>query len=496
MSVKTNEIISGGHELSDLKGRTIRGGFVAICAQAIRFFLRITSLVFLARLLMPEDFGLVGMVTSVTGILGLIKTAGLSTVTIQRFTISEEQISTLFWLNVAIGTILTILTFAMAPVISAFYHEPRLFWVTIALASGFLFTGASAQHQAILQRQMRYTTLSLIDIVSLSAGVAVGIVMAIAGLGYWALVSMAVVIPVASAIPMWVATGWVPGSPKRNVGIRSMLHFGGTVTLNSVVIYLAYNVDKILLGRYWGAGALGIYGRAYQLIKEPTDQLYGAIGWVAFPALSRIQDDVHRFRKYFLKGYSLVIAMTIPITVLCAVCADDIILVLLGPKWKDTIEIFRLLVPTVLAFALINPFSWLLFSTGQVGRSLKMALVIAPLVILAYATGLRYGPTGVATGFSLMMTLLTVPLIMWAKHGMPISSSDILHAVKPPFLSGIVSATLAVAVQVYVGESLDPLPRLIIGSSVLLISYILMLFFVMKQKDTYFEMLRELTRRS
>jgi PST family polysaccharide transporter len=228
MSVKTNEIISGGHELSDLKGRTIRGGFVAICAQAIRFFLRITSLVFLARLLMPEDFGLVGMVTSVTGILGLIKTAGLSTVTIQRFTISEEQISTLFWLNVAIGTILTILTFAMAPVISAFYHEPRLFWVTIALASGFLFTG-DLKNQAILQRQLRYTTLSLIYIVSLSAGVAVGIVMAIAGLGYWALVSMAVVIPVASAIPMWVATGWVPGSPKRNVGIRSMLHFGGTV---------------------------------------------------------------------------------------------------------------------------------------------------------------------------------------------------------------------------------------------------------------------------
>ena len=206
MSVKTNEIISGGFELSDLKRRTIRGGFVAICAQAIRFLLRITSLVFLARLLMPEDFGLVGMVTSVTGILGLIKTAGLSTVTIQRITISEDQISTLFWLNVAIGTILTILTFAMAPVISAFYHEPRLFWVTIALASGFLFTGASAQHQAILQRQMRYTTLSLIDIASLAAGVAVGIVMAVAGLGYWALVSMAVVIPVGFAIPMWVAS--------------------------------------------------------------------------------------------------------------------------------------------------------------------------------------------------------------------------------------------------------------------------------------------------
>ena len=114
-----------------------------------------------------------------------------------------------------------------------------------------------------------------------------------------------------------------------------MLRFGGTITLNGLVVYVAYNLEKVLLGRFWGADALGIYGRAYQLINIPTDNLNSAIGGVAFSALSRLQNDPVRLKSYFLKGYSLVISLTIPITIFCALFADDIVLVVLGPKWTD-----------------------------------------------------------------------------------------------------------------------------------------------------------------
>ena len=167
-----------------------------------------------------------------------------------------------------------------------------------------------------------------------------------------------------------------------------MMRFGGTVTLVGLVVYVASNFEKVLLGRFWGVAALGIYGRAYQLINIPTDNFNSAAGEVAFSALSRLQDDRIRLRTYFLKGYSLVLAMTLPITIACALFADDMIVVFLGPKWMAAAPIFRLLAPTALVFAVANPLAWLVCSLGLVTRSLKMSLVIAPLMIAGYVMGL------------------------------------------------------------------------------------------------------------
>ena len=143
-----------------------------------------------------------------------------------------------------------------------------------------------------------------------------------------------------------------------------MIRFGGTLTLNQLVVYVAYNLEKVLLGRYWGASVIGIYGRAYQLANIPTENLNSAVGGVVFSALSRLQEDTKRFRSYFLKGYSLVLVLTIPITLVCCLFAKELISVLLGPKWQEAVPIFRLLAPTIMIYALINPLSWVLFSLG------------------------------------------------------------------------------------------------------------------------------------
>jgi PST family polysaccharide transporter len=219
---------------------------------------------------------------------------------------------------------------------------------------------------------MRFTTVAGIDILSLAESIAVGIGMALRGYGYWALVGMTLTSPAVSTVGTWISTAWIPGMPRRQAGVRSMLRFGGTITLNGIVVYFAYNLEKVLLGRFWGAQAVGIYGRGYQLVNIPTDNLNSAVGEVAFSALSRVQNEPSRFKSYFLKGYSLVLGLTLPITIVCALFAKDLIAVLLGAKWNEAAPIFRLLAPTILIFAMINPFSWLLFSIGKVGRSLKI----------------------------------------------------------------------------------------------------------------------------
>jgi O-antigen/teichoic acid export membrane protein len=190
------------------------------------------------------------------------------------------------------------------------------------------------------------------------------------------------------------------------------LHFGGTVTLNSLIVYVAYNLEKVLLGRFWGADVLGFYGRAYQLANMPTQNLNSAIGGVAFSALSRLQNDAVRLQNYFLNGYALVLSMTIPLTIFGMLFADDLIEVILGSKWMETAYIFRLLTPTILIFGIINPLGWLLLAIGLQGRSLTIAMVSAPLVITAYVVGLPYGPSGVALAYSSAMTLWLIPHVV------------------------------------------------------------------------------------
>jgi O-antigen/teichoic acid export membrane protein len=473
--------------MKDLKQRVIRGGFAKICSQGASFLVRIGSLMILARLLDPKDFGLVGMVTAVTGVFNVFRDFGLSAAAVQRTTVTNEQASTLFWINLSVGAILGLLVVAMAPFVVLFYHEPRLLGVTAALASGFLFNAAGVQHSAILERQMRFTTLSVIDIVSLLTSILVGIGMALHGYGYWALVAT-------TTVCAWLTTAWVPGRPHKGSGVRSMMRFGGTLTLNGLVMYIATNFEKILLGRFWGADAIGIYGRAYQLVNIPNDNLNSAAGGVAFAALSRLQDDPSRFRSYFLKGYALILSLTVPITVACALFASDVIFVFLGPKWKSAVTIFRLLAPTTLAFAIINPMGWLLMSLGLVRRGLKMALVLAPVMIGGYVIGLPYGPRGVAFAYSAMMTVCAIPLIAAAVRGTVISVRDILLTVCRPLLSGIVAAGLVLGLQFWYGPFLSPLPRLVLGVALVLAGYLGMLLYVMGQKQFYLDLLRGFIR--
>ena len=184
-----------------------------------------------------------------------------------------------------------------------------------------------------------------------------------------------------------------------------MMGFGGTLTLSCLAFYFTTNLEKVLLGRFWGAEAIGLYGRAYQLIRFPIDNLNSAVGQVAFSALSRVQDNPVRLRRYFLKGYSLVLGLTIPMTLACALFADDIIPLVLGPKWMGAAVLLRLLSPTTLVFAISNPLCWLLDALGFVDRGLKISLAFAPIMIAGVLVGLPHGPVGVAFSYSFVMVL-------------------------------------------------------------------------------------------
>jgi len=262
------------------------------------------------------------------------------------------------------------------------------------------------------------------------------------------------------------------------------------MTLANTIVYIDYNIEKVLLGRFWGASALGLYGRAYQLVNLPTENINSAFWGVAFSGLSRVRDDPNRLKRYFLRGYSLVLALTIPITIGIALLAPDLIPVLLGPKWIGVIPIFRLLAPTILVFALIDPLAWLTYSLGLVGRNLKMVLATAPLVITGYVIGLPHGPKGVALGYSLAMTLWVVPRIAWSLRGTVVSVSDVFVAASKPFCSGMIAAGVTFGMQILLGPSLSILERLILEVTLYIATYMVIFFYVMGQQTVYWDLLQ------
>jgi O-antigen/teichoic acid export membrane protein len=493
---ETQRVLSGRTAANELKGKSVRGGAATVLGQGVGMALQIGTTFVLARLLSPTDYGLQSMVLTLTAFFSLFKDAGLSVATVQRETLTQEDISTLFWINLALGTVLTFLVAASGPFLAAFYKDPRLLWLTVASSSIFLFNSLSVQHRALLDRAMRFGTSVKIDILTATIGSVIAIVMAVLGCGYWSLICQNISLPIIGTAAIWIAMPWFPGRPRWTADLRSMVRFGGTVTINSFVVYVAYNTEKILLGRFWGAAPLGIYTRAYQLATLPVQQLIGAVHSVAFSVLSRMQSEVQRLQRAFLQSLSLIVSLTIPVVISTALFSDEIVLIMLGRKWMGAAAVLRLLSPTVLFFALVNPLNWFLKATGRVSRSLRIAFLICPVVVLGIVVGLHRGPVGVAVGYSSAMVLLFVPVLAWAIHKTGITTGDYWDAVKRPLISGVLGGVAGWTVKLAFHNALPAWAMLASGLALSFVVYAGVLLFVMGQKEVFTDLMSHLFQRN
>lgn len=441
------------HLKSDLKGRSARGGMVTFVAQALKFVLSMAGTVILARLLTPQDYGLIGMVAVVTGFISLFKDLGLSTATIQKAEINHEQISLLFWLNIAASACVMLLTAAIAPLVARFYGEPRLTAMTMVIAAGFIFGGLTVQHQALLQRQMRFMTLALIDLLSLLIGPVTAILMARRGWGYWSLVGGQLSFGIANAVGVWLACSWRPSLPKRNAGVRSMLAFGGNLTGFGIINYFARNLDNMLIGRVWGAQQLGLYAKAYQLLLLPIDQINTPITAVAVPTLCRLADAPERYRQAYVRMLEKVCLLTMPGVAFMLVTSDWCVRLLLGPQWMGAARIFTLLGISGLIQPVCNTTGWLFVSQGRTHHMLRWGMIGGVSMIAAIVAGLPWGAVGVASSYSCVVLALCPVLFWYVGRSGPVRTIDFYRAMSPAaWASFCVLATLLV-VRHYLGEA-------------------------------------------
>jgi O-antigen/teichoic acid export membrane protein len=446
-----DRLFSTDHLLRDLQGRSVRGGAITVAAQATKFVVQMASTFVLARLLTPQDFGLMAMVAVFTGFVALFKDLGLSAATVQRDRITHQQVSTLFWINLAIGAALMLVAFAVAPVVAWFYGEPRLGSITMAIGATFIFGGLIPQHTALLRRQMRFGTIAAIEITAMIGGIGVAIIMARLGTAYWALVAMMGTTAVLTFVLTWLCAGWRPGLPRRGTDVRTMLAFGGNLSAVNALNYIGAHIDDALIGRYWGAGALGQYSRAYSLLTLPLSQLMFPLGSVAVPALSRAVAQPGYYRRAYLSTVQLLMVVVVPPVAVMITCSDWLVTLVLGSQWLETARLFSILGFGAFLLPIWNSSGWLFVSQGRTREHLRFHMIDSAVKILFVLAGLRWGAPGVAVAVGVRYYVM-LPLLLWivGRRG-PVSTRDVFRLLTLPATVWVACLASTIGVRASIG---------------------------------------------
>jgi PST family polysaccharide transporter len=418
----------------DVERRAARGGVITAIAQAVRGVSEAAGTLLLARMLSPADFGLVDMIVSITGIIDMLKDFGLSTATIQRDRIQHREVSALFWINVAMGLVLTLVTAAAAPFIAITYKRPELLQLTLALSLSTLLGALAVQHIALLRRELKFERLGVIDVACSVMATVTGVLAAVRGFGPWALVIRQLCRLGLQALLSFLLCSFRPDRPRRT-NVRELLRFGTHLSGFQVVNYMERNLDNVLIGRFAGAEALGFYSKAYDLMRLPLNQVNGPVGSVAIPALSRLMNHPERYRNAYRAVVTLLMLITVPLAPLMILSADWLIPTVMGPQWTGAVRVFQVLALTLFTKPLANATGWLFVTQARTQELWHWGLLGGVIAIVSFIVGLPWGALGVAVAYGASDTFIRMPILLsWAGKTGPVSRRDLLACLVPAWI--------------------------------------------------------------
>jgi O-antigen/teichoic acid export membrane protein len=413
----------------DLGRRALRGGLVSVAMQYGNGALQIVAAIVLARLLAPEDFGLVAIVTVLTSFAPLLIDFGLGDATVQRSKITHAQVNSLFWLSSGIGLAVAIVVAACSPLIAWIYREPRLEPIALCSAITFLLGGLSNQHLALLRRSMRFGRVANIQVLSTLAGIAVAVAAAICGLDYWALVLRPIANAFCVAVGAWSVCLWKPGFPAFDNDVKPMVRFGLHVVGFSVIATVARAVDRIGLGLFYRPDQVGYYQNATALYENSIFSSLIQLHMVASAALSKLQSDPAALRQKYEAALSALAFFFMPAAAILSVVAEDLTVILLGEKWRMAGLLLSILALRGIFQVIEGSQGWLHLSVGRADRWRNWGIVTAAVQVVAVIGGLPFGAKGVALAMVVASLLIAVPSITYAGRPIGIDATLVTRAV-------------------------------------------------------------------
>ena len=428
-----------------------RGALFTLAAQGTRIILQLISVVVLARLLTPHDYGLLAIVLVLVGLGEIFRDFGLTSASIQAPSLSKGQRDNLFWLNTLIGTALAVAMLLSSWALGAVTGEPELVGMAQWLSVLFLLNGLATQHRASLMREVRLRPLAISDVAAAAIALAVAIAAAMLGAGYWALVIQQLGNGLVALIGVVIAGRWLPGRPTREHSVRTMVTFGWNLVAANLVQYAARQLDVILVAFRFGTAPLGLYNRAYQLVMTPLGQVRSPLQSIALPVLSRLQQDQPRFDTYVTAAQlALGYLIGIPLALLAGL-AEPVVAIMLGDAWADATPILRMFAIAGLLTTLSYVGYWVYLARGLGGQLLRYTLVTAGIKIVCVGVGSFFGLVGVAVGFAVHPAIAWPISLAWLSRVTPMPTRRLYGGALRIFAVTLLAGVAAWAVEQAIG---------------------------------------------
>jgi PST family polysaccharide transporter len=427
---------------AELKVASVNGAAINFGSQALKFLMQFCYQILIARLLLPEDFGIVAMAAPLFAFAALFSDFGLTQATVQRDEITQDQLSFIFWVNVGLSAVICLAVTALAPAAGAFFKEPQVVPIVIALSATFVFGGLCAQHMALLNRQLLFSKIALVELFSFLIGSVTGLLFAWSGSGYWALVYSQIGVSLSTLLLAWSFVRWVPSMPVLRRENLQLLNFGANITSFNFLNFFARNFDNILIGRYLGEMPLGIYDRSYKLLLLPLSQITTPIAKVALPSLARTLHEPETYRRFYFRMLELIILATYPAVIFAIVNSELLIVTLLGQRWSEVSQVFSILAFGAIFAPISSSTGWLFISQDRTKEMRNWGALSSALFVASFVCGLPWGISGVAA-FYICVGTIQGPMLWWgATRRGPLTFRQLSGTLWPYFVAAIVTGVL------------------------------------------------------
>jgi PST family polysaccharide transporter len=431
----------------------------------------------LANELSPEDFGLVALAAVLVSLGQLFVDQGMGDAVVQRATLTRRQIDTAFWVSIVTGVLLTIVAILIAGPVARLLKQPELEPIIQVLSVIFILVGLSSIQMGILRRELDFRGLAIRKLLAIAIGGVVGVGMALANYGAWALVGQQVAMAVVTVVVMWAVTPWRPGFSFAREDFRSLFSFGINIVGQDLMAFLTRNSDNFLIGVFLGTTPLGYYTVAYRILDTSQILLVAAARRLVFPSFSRLQHNVDRMRRAYARMSRASGALTLPGYIGLALVAEQAIPVLFGEKWLPSVPVAQLLFLIGPAHT-INAFSgavWSAVGHPEIGLRFRLISTVTSVIGFAIAVFFFADIIAVAAAYTLRSYLLLPLNLYWLRKYGNIPIRQQLSGYRGLFLATGVMAVAVIGVKLVLGDVLAPAGLLVVEVLVGAVVYLIAL---------------------
>lgn len=457
-----------------LEQKTIGGVKWSGISQFMRLGAQVITSVILARLLLPEDFGLFGMALVFTGLVAIFNDMGIGSAIVQKQDLDQKSLSSIFWFNISVGTLAMLITILAAPFIAHFYGQNSLIPIISVMSVSFLLVSFSIVQNSLLLKELKFKKLTFLELISTISSSLLGISLAYLGYGIWSLVWQNISMTFIYAILIWIKGQWMPNFLFSWKDIKAIFGFSANLSGFSLMNYFSRNADYLLIGKFLGASALGYYTLAYTMMLFPLSNLSAVLSKVMFPALSKIQHDNDRFRFFYMKSTKYITFISFPIMLGLFAVADEFVIVVFGEKWAPVIFLIKVLSIIGLIQSIAATVGTIYLSKGRTDWMFRWGIFSSIIAVGAIFLGLRWGINGVAVCYAIATLLLVYPNFAIPFRLIDMKFTDFVLNLKKEIITSLIMFAIVIAVVMFQRYYLFPSEVILISSIVIgIISYLI-----------------------